>query len=189
MGMMVQCLFKGTVGETVTHTVERNGNDGPHENVYALGEAESFRGWRAEERGVRSPRMPTAVSKLRGVGCMASGSRATPPALSAPQLLASLYPLGSGDSVSFPFLCKPIPGCGVRTTLLSPQPKTFILCLCSCSVLDTQKCANSEFMFQVRQTWVWTFCQFMDLDKEPSIFTVSVCSFVIVPTYSIIVSY
>ena len=152
--MMVQCLFKGTVGETVTHTVERNGNDGPHENVYALGEAESFRGWRAEERGVRSPRMPTAVSKLRGVGCMASGSRATPPALSAPQLLASLYPLGSGDSVSFPFLCKPIPGCGVRTTLLSPQPKTFILCLCSCSVLDTQKCANSEFMFQVRQTWV-----------------------------------
>lgn len=44
----------------MTHTVERNGYDGPHENVYALGEAESFRGWRAEERGVGGPRMPTA---------------------------------------------------------------------------------------------------------------------------------
>ena len=48
MGVTAQCLFKGAIGETVTHTVERNGNAGPHKNVYALGEAESFRGWRAE---------------------------------------------------------------------------------------------------------------------------------------------
>ncbi|KAI4543859.1 hypothetical protein MG293_006653 [Ovis ammon polii] len=49
MGVTVQCLFKGAVGETVTHTVDRNGNDGSHKNVYTFSEAESFRGWRAEE--------------------------------------------------------------------------------------------------------------------------------------------
>lgn len=175
MGVTVQCLFKGAVGETVTHTVNRNGNDGSHKNVYTFSEAESFRGWRAEERGVGSPICPLRMSGLRGVGCMTAVPRARALTVSAPWLLASLYPLGPGDSVSFPFLCKPIPGCGVRTTLLPLQPKTFFLSLYSCSILDTRKCANSELMFQVRQTWVSMLCQLMDLDKEPSIFRVPIC--------------
>ena len=59
----------------MTHAVERNGNAGPHKNVYAFSEAESFRGWRAEERGVGSPHMPTAHVQAAWGGLHDSGSQ------------------------------------------------------------------------------------------------------------------
>lgn len=75
MGVTVQCLFKGAVGETVTHTVDRNGNDGSHKNVYTFSEAESFRGWRAEERGAGSPHTPTAHVRASWGGLHDSSSQ------------------------------------------------------------------------------------------------------------------